>query len=207
MSEQTRNKEQAILEAAEREFLAKGFDGARTTSIAAAAGVTHAMLHYYFRTKENIFDRILDEKVRLMGESIISAFGRPELPLTQRLCDGISSHFDFLTTNPDLPRFMINEITSKPERYETMRNRVRPIVDHLIANVQHELDAEAERGEIERMDVRQLMLDILSLNIFVFVAYPIIGPLFADTNSDREAFFAARKAENIEIILRRLRKI
>ena len=44
-----RNKEQAILEAAEREFIAKGFAGARTTSIAEAAGVTHAMLHYYFR--------------------------------------------------------------------------------------------------------------------------------------------------------------
>lgn len=46
-----RNKEQAILEAAEREFIVKGFAGARTTSIAEAAGVTHAMLHYYFRTK------------------------------------------------------------------------------------------------------------------------------------------------------------
>ena len=53
-------REQAILEAAEREFLKKGFDGARTTSIAAAAGVTHAMLHYYFRTKEQLFERILD---------------------------------------------------------------------------------------------------------------------------------------------------
>ena len=55
-----RNKEQAILEAAEREFIAKGFAGARTTSIAEAAGVTHAMLHYYFRTKEQLFERILD---------------------------------------------------------------------------------------------------------------------------------------------------
>ena len=50
MTETTKTKEQAILAAAEQEFLAKGFDGARTTSIAAAAGVTHAMLHYYFRT-------------------------------------------------------------------------------------------------------------------------------------------------------------
>ena len=64
-----RNKEQEILEAAEREFIAKGFAGARTTSIAEAAGVTHAMLHYYFRTKEQLFERILDEKMRLMGES------------------------------------------------------------------------------------------------------------------------------------------
>ena len=58
-----RNKEQEILEAAEREFIAKGFAGARTTSIAEAAGVTHAMLHYYFRTKEQLFERILDEKM------------------------------------------------------------------------------------------------------------------------------------------------
>ena len=73
MTETTKTKEQAILAAAEQEFLAKGFDGARTTSIAAAAGVTHAMLHYYFRTKENIFERILDEKLRLMGESVLAA--------------------------------------------------------------------------------------------------------------------------------------
>ena len=69
------NKEQAILEAAEREFIVKGFAGARTTSIAEAAGVTHAMLHYYFRTKEQLFERILDEKMRLMGESVLAAFG------------------------------------------------------------------------------------------------------------------------------------
>ena len=68
-----RNKEQEILEAAEREFIAKGFAGARTTSIAEAAGVTHAMLHYYFRTKEQLFERILDEKMRLMGESVLAA--------------------------------------------------------------------------------------------------------------------------------------
>ena len=72
-----RNKEQAILEAAEREFIVKGFAGARTTSIAEAAGVTHAMLHYYFRTKEQLFERILDEKMRLMGESVLAAFGQP----------------------------------------------------------------------------------------------------------------------------------
>ena len=76
MTETTKTKEQAILAAAEQEFLAKGFDGARTTSIAAAAGVTHAMLHYYFRTKENIFERILDEKLRLMGESVLAAIPR-----------------------------------------------------------------------------------------------------------------------------------
>ena len=84
MTKPQQSKEQAILKAAEREFLTKGYAGARTTSIAEAAGVTHAMLHYYFRTKEHIFERILDEKMRLMSESVLAAFGQPGLPVAQR---------------------------------------------------------------------------------------------------------------------------
>lgn len=207
MEESTQTKEEAILAAAEREFLAKGFEGARTISIAKAAGVTHAMLHYYFRTKENIFERILDEKMRLMGESVLTAFGLPGLPLLERLKEGIARHFDFLAENPDLPRFIVNEVTSKPERYEMMRQRVQPIISVLVSGIQRELDGEAECGNIQTMDVRHLMLDILSLNIFSFIAYPIILPLIGDLAGDREAFLEQRKRENIEVILRRLKKI
>ena len=76
----------------------------------------------------------------------------------------------------------------------------------LVGNVQREMDGLAARGEIERVDVRHLMLDILSLNIFPFVAYPIIQPLIEDVVADRADFVAQRKRENIEIIMRRLRK-
>ena len=131
-----RNKEQAILEAAEREFIVKGFAGARTTSIAEAAGVTHAMLHYYFRTKEQLFERILDEKMRLMGESVLAAFGQPGLPLAERLRDGIERHFDFIMANPDMPRFIVNEVFSRPERYETMQARIREIAGVLMCDIQ-----------------------------------------------------------------------
>ena len=200
------NKEQAILAAAEREFLTKGYDGARTTTIAEAAGVTHAMLHYYFRTKEQLFERILDEKMRLMGESVLTAFGRPEQPLAERLCEGIERHFDFIAANPDMPRFIVNEVFSRPERYETMRSRIREIAGVLMRNIQQELDESADRGETERIDVRLLMLDIISLNVFPFIAYPIIEPILGDLTADRKQFFSQRKAENVEIVMRRLKK-
>ena len=206
MTEQTQNKEQAILEAAEREFLAKGFDGARTISIARAAGVTHAMLHYYFRTKENIFERILDEKMRLMGELVMTTFGRPGLPLLERLRDGIARHFDFIVVNPDLPRFIVNEVFARPERHEVMRQRLRKIMDDLLSGMQTQLDESAARGETEPMDARMLMLDIISLNVFIFIAYPIIEPILGDLTADRERFFELRKQENIETIMRRLKK-
>ena len=206
MTEQTQNKEQAILEAAEREFLAKGFDGARTISIARAAGVTHAMLHYCFRTKENIFERILDEKMRLMGELVMTTFGRPGLPLLERLRDGIARHFDFIVVNPDLPRFIVNEVFARPERHEVMRQRLRKIMDDLLSGMQSQLDESAARGETEPMDARMLMLDIISLNVFIFIAYPIIEPILGDLTADRERFFELRKQENIETIMRRLKK-
>lgn len=204
--EQQQTKEQAILEAAEREFLTKGFDGARTTSIAQAAGVTHAMLHYYFRTKEQLFERILDEKMRLMGESLLTTFGQPGLPLPERLRNGIASHFDFIAANPDLPRFIVNEVFARPERYAIMQQRIQKIVDFLITDAQQAMNEAVARDEMEQMDIRQLMLDIISLNVFPFIAYPIIEPIFGDMTNDRSRFFELRKAENIEIIMRRIKK-
>ncbi len=206
MTETTQTKEQAILVAAEQEFLTKGFDGARTTSIAAAAGVTHAMLHYYFRTKENLFDRVLDAKIQLMGQSVLKAFGDSGLPLAERLRNGIVSHFDFIVANPDMPRFIVNEVFSRPDRYESMRIRIREITDTLLRDLQRDLDESAARGETEPMDVRMLMLDIISLNVFTFIAYPIIEPILGDFTNDRERFFEQRKAEIIEVITRRLKK-
>lgn len=198
-------REQAILEAAEREFLKKGFDGARTTSIAAAAGVTHAMLHYYFRTKEQLFERILDEKMRMMGQSVLAAFGDARLPLPERLRNGIERHFDFIAANPDLPRFIVNEVFARPERYEAMQRQIRSLLGVMLIDTQRALDEAADRGEIRRIDVRMLMLDIISLNVFVFIAYPILEPLLGDLTADRERFFELRKAETVETVMRRLK--
>ena len=199
MTKPAKNKEQTILEAAEREFLNKGFAGARTTSIAEAAGVTHAMLHYYFRTKEQLFERILDEKMRLMSQSVLTAFGQPGLPLAERLRNGVERHFDFIAANPDLPRFIVNEVFSRPERYETMRTRIREIAEVL-------MHASAARGETDRIDVRMLMLDIISLNVFPFIAFPVVEPILGDLSGDRSRFFELRRSENVEIVLRRLKK-
>ena len=201
-----KDTEAEILKAAEQEFMLRGFDGAKTASIARAAGVTHAMLHYYFRTKEQLFERILTDKMNLMGRSVLTAFGNPELPLLERLKDGISRHFDFLVENPDLPRFIINEVFSRPERYEIMRKGVSRIIDKLMQSVQQELDSMAAQGEIVPVDVRMLMLDVVSLNIFPVSTYPMIKPLLGDIAADRERFFEQRKAENIEVIMRRIKK-
>ena len=112
--------------------------------------------------------------------------------------------------NPDLPRFVVNEVFSRPERYEVMRESISRLANSLMQGIQCELDALAEQGEIVAIDVRVLMLDIISLNVFPFIAYPVIEPVFGSLAADRQQFFemrkAMRKAENIEVIMRRIKK-
>ena len=200
------NKEQEILKAAEQEFLTKGYDGARTTSIALAAGVTHAMLHYYFRTKEQLFDRIVESKFVTMSQSLIAILGDPTLPIVERIKGGIEAHFDFVAANPELPRFVINEIVSRPERYDILYKRVGVVVDNVYNGLQADIDHAAERGDIERVDAKMLLISIMSLNIFTFIAYPFMEPLMGELMADRERFLTARKAENVETILKRIKK-
>ena len=205
-NQEKQNKEQQILAAAEQEFLTRGYDGARTTSIAQAAGVTHAMLHYYFRTKEQLFERIVDEKFETMSHSMFAIMGDPSLPIVERIKGGIEAHFDFVAQNPLLPRFIINEIISRPERYDVLYKRVGAIIDNVYRGLQSEIDRSAERGEIERVDIKMLFISIMSLNIFTFLAYPFMEPLMGELMANRERFLAERKAENVETILRRIKK-
>lgn len=200
------SKEQQILAAAEQEFLTRGYDGARTTSIAQAAGVTHAMLHYYYRTKEQLFERIVDEKFETISDSMFAIMGDPSLPIVERIKGGIAAHFDFVAENPLLPRFVINEIISRPERYELLHKRIGDIIDNISNGLQSEIDYAAERGEMEKIDIKMLFISIMSLNIFTFVAYPFMEPIMGELMADRERFLAERKAENIETILRRIKK-
>ena len=206
MSEQVaQSKEQQILEAAEREFLEKGYDGARTTSIAKAAGVTHAMLHYYFRTKEQLFERFIDKKMSEVVPLLTHLFGNSDLPLVERIEKTISVHFDFVATNPDLPRFLINEILPYKERCDLFYSKVANFL-YLFNNLQREVDEAAARGEVESFNVVLLFQSILSLNIFPSLMANMIENLLSDNRQSIEMLLAQRKTENIELIMRRIKK-
>lgn len=198
------NKESLILKSAEHEFLTHGFAGARTTSIAERAGVTHALLHYYFRTKKQLFERILEDKLMLLSKSLTDVLGNPNLPYEERLRNGISAHFDLFVANPELPRFFISEVLPNEEYLGYMRDRIKHIVHPILIELQQTLDRAAQQGEIEKVDVRVLMLDIISLNLFVFIGMPIAEHVF--NVSDMPSFLNERKRENIELIMRRIKK-
>lgn len=207
MSEQVvQSKEQQILEAAEREFMTKGYDGARTTSIAKAAGVTHAMLHYYFRTKELLFERIIEKKMSEITPVLTYLFGNADLPLTERIKEAVSVHFDFIAANPELPKFLMNEVLPHKERCDMFKSKIESFV-YLFSQLQNEVDVAVQRGEVEQFDVLSLFQTILSLNICSSMMTQFAENMMGDDIMETKAFLAVRKAENIEIIMRRIRKI
>ena len=199
--------ESRILQAAEEEFLLKGLEGARTTAIAERAGVTHAMLHYYFRTKNMLFERIIEEKMRNAGNIMQAVFVLGDMPLMERVKRGVEQHFDFIAANPNLPRFVIQEIYSHPERHEIMRPQVLTITKDWLCDLQRHIDESAATKATEWIDARMLLLDIVSLNLFAFIGYPFVSLMFDGLVTDKKVFFEKRKAENVELIMRRLKKM
>ena len=199
--------ESRILQVAEEEFLLKGLEGARTTAIAERAGVTHAMLHYYFRTKNMLFERIIEEKMRNAGNIMQAVFVLGDMPLMERVKRGVEQHFDFIAANPNLPRFVIQEIYSHPERHEIMRSQVLTITKDWLCDLQRHIDESAATKATEWIDARMLLLDIVSLNLFAFIGYPFVSLMFDGLVTDKKVFFEKRKAENVELIMRRLKKM
>lgn len=203
--QQDNDTEALILQAAEREFLSKGFIGARTMSIAEAAGVTHAMFHYYFRTKEKLFERIISEKITLLKKAVIGSFVDINAPLNEILGNLISNHLEFIAANPDLPRFLVGEIFSNPERSAIFLDRLREISPSFISILQDKLDEEASKGLCRRVDAKMLMLDIVSLNVFAYMASPAVNAALGDCMADSDGFLEMRKKENYDTIMRKLR--
>lgn len=197
--------EARILQAAEKEFFEKGYAGARTVSIAEAAGVTHAMLHYYFRTKDKLFEQIVAGKINMLGDIILSAIGDGNLPLEERIRQGVERHFDFIAANRNLPRFIVNEVLSRPNHIEIMKRNALHVVNNLLSSLQGEIDEYAARGLCRKVDARMLLIDIVSLNVFPFMAAPIVYSAIGDSYSNYDEFLAMRKKENVETILNKLK--
>ena len=201
----SQDTENRILQAAEKEFFEKGYAGARTASIAEAAGVTHAMLHYYFRTKDKLFERIVSGKINMLGDIVLSAIGDSNLPLEDRIRQGIERHFDFISANRDLPKFIVNEVLTRPEHIEFVKQNALHIVNNLLNNFQHEIDEYAAKGLCRQVDARMLLIDIVSLNVFPFMAAPIVYGAIGDTYGSYDDFLVMRKKENVETILNKLK--
>lgn len=204
MENKVTNTEKAILEAALIEFADKGLTGSRTIEIAERAGVTHAMLHYYFRTKEMLFEKVVNSKVDDICSIVLPALSDESLPLIDRIIKGMSLHYDFLKENRKLPSLLIGIFSSGSELAQRFTSLLREGMSPAIVSLQKELDKAYKTGEIDRIDAVMLISDIVSLNALPFVMWSLhAGVLGIDVDTEAD-FLQRKKEENIHTIIKRL---
>lgn len=199
------DNEKLILEAAEAEFIEKGYGKSRTTEIAKRAGVNHALLHYYFRTKENLFEVVFQKKAKLMSEVLIFSFEQ-ELPFFEKIKRGISDHFDLIAANSKLPNFIFNEISQDDNLKRIFLGILKEKAIMIIAKLKEEINREVAKGTIRYIEPYDLLMTIVSLNMFPFISKPIILDILnLQGEKDISQFLEHRKQLNIEIILNQIR--
>ncbi|MDR2773847.1 MAG: TetR/AcrR family transcriptional regulator [Tannerella sp.] len=197
--------EQIILEAAEAEFLEKGYGNAKMMAIARRADVSHSMLHYYFRSKENLFKTIFHRKIQMLSQLFEGVKGR-ELPFEETVRLFIEGQFNFVAQNPRMPRFVLNEVITNPENLALVMDAVRPKIEEIFGNLSKLLDDGIASGAIRPVLFRDFIMNIVSLNISTFVSLPVIEKILPGMDAKaKEAYLSERRESNVQFILSALR--
>ena len=198
------NMEEAILAAAEKLFLEKGFASTSTTEIAKEAGCNQALVHYYYRKKDLLFTAIFEKKMKGFVSELL-AISEEDLPFEEKLTRKIESHFEMIQSNPRIPFLLFSELNSNPDRMESLREMIATVPRPAIQKFQEELDEEIAKGTIRSIKVHDLLMTMVSLNTIPFLAKPMIAAI---TGSDERMFnqlVEARKKENVQVILKSLK--
>jgi AcrR family transcriptional regulator len=163
--------EEKIKEAARKLFTQKGFSATRTRDIAEEAGINLALLNYYFRSKQKLFDIIMMENFRQFIQGISFNFLEQNNTLDQKITMIVTMYIDFLGQNPDLPLFILNELRNNPEQ---LAANIGSEVGSARSKFFGQLKLAAEEGKIGDLNPFHLMANLIGLSVFPFVARPIL---------------------------------
>ena len=182
--------EEKIKEAAKKLFTKKGFAATRTRDIAEEAGINLALLNYYFRSKQKLFDIIMLENFKQFIQGITVKVYDDTATVGEKIEKIATSYIDFLTLNPDLPLFILNELTGNPSKIaEKINEEVGPMRSHLIQQLQ---DA-SKAGIIPPIDPFHFIANLIGLTVFPFVARPILQRVTQVSDDRFQALMQERK--------------
>jgi AcrR family transcriptional regulator len=189
--------ENQILIAAREVFIVKGFEGTRMQEIADHAGINKALLHYYFRSKEKLFEAVFSEVAANLFPAMRQLL-EAELGIREKLTFFIKIYLKALHENPFIPSFVINTLNSNPESFLKYIKKagIKPLL------LQKQIDEEAARGVIRAIKAEHLVVNIIALCVFPFVARPIVQNIFEMNDEEYQAYLSARETEIVDFVLK-----
>ncbi len=170
--------EAKIIEAAKSLFIEKGFAETSMSDIAAKAGINRPSLHYYFRTKDRMFQAVFGEIVQKILPRLHNIITTRELPIAERIGSVVDTYYEVLRNNPALPLFAMREIQRDAGYVVKAINEspMRPTFVKLVDSLREEM----AEGKLNTVPLPVLLYTFYGLLTVPFLTKGLMGRLMDD---------------------------
>ncbi|HNX44392.1 MAG TPA: TetR/AcrR family transcriptional regulator [Bacteroidales bacterium] len=203
MAENDKQTEEKIFDAATEVFLEKGLDGTRMQDIADRAGIHKSLLHYYYRTKDRLFNAVFEKIAGEMFKKFAPVFD-DKVALEDKIRFFLREHIAFLQKNPRLPSFLLNEINRNPA---IVRKFIQTLdVTRIWATLESQHKDELEKYNITSENIPQLMVSIVGMSVFPFAARGLLSVILERFGGSFNDYIEKRKEYAADFVIGAIRK-
>lgn len=182
--------EEKIKIAARIVFHKKGFAATRTRDIAEEANINHALLNYYFRSKKKLFDIIMMETMQGFLNSLTNVFNDTTSTLEQKIEDICSSYIDTLLDKPEIPLFVLSELSANPKDFALKINAREKIAQSIFMK---QLTDQLKKNKMGSQHPLHYIMNIMALMVFPFIGNPILKNIAGLKQSEFDTLMLERK--------------
>lgn len=184
------NLERRIIDSATQLFIEKGFEQTSMSDIASEAGINRTTLHYYYRTKEKMFQAVFGSIMQSFLPKIQVIFVK-DIPLIDKLAEVLDEYIHIFSTNPYLPRFILGEIQRDVNHLLAVGRVLR--LDGYLKSIEQVLLSEMEKGSIKKVPIPVILLTFMSQVTFPFLAQNLMVALFYENEQAYRNFLQTWK--------------
>ncbi len=181
--------EKLIKEKAKDLFFKKGFLNATTQEIADEAGVNRALIHYYFRSRDQMLEILLDETMLEKKERVRGILSS-SLPFRQKIANYINTIVDYGLTYPYLDNFIISETARRPDKVKLFCSKDRTKMSDFI---REDLEQEIKSGNIASISPEHFMVNLSALCNYPLLAKVVLQTIHGMPDSVYRKFLIERK--------------
>ncbi len=184
------NTKEKIVQAAQLVFIRKGMDGARMQEIADEAGINKALLHYYFHSKQQLFNEVFYGVLSRLIPSLLEIF-KLEEPFSDKIEAVVREYDSFMSKNPFLPQFIINEINRDPEQL----SRFMSDQGLNFSKIEERINGEVSAGNIRSITFPHLFANLIGMVVMPYIGRPLFQrKLFNNDSAKYDQFLQERRA-------------
>jgi AcrR family transcriptional regulator len=192
--------EKKILESAKELFLQNGYEAVSTTQVAKKAGCNQALVHYYYRTKQKLFKIIFQEEIERMFMRL-KEIPQDDISIEDFISKVIDTQLEFMKENKNAPLFLIGELRNNPEILELLPENMSQYSKEILNRMRAFIKLKQSKGELQAIDVEDLLLDILSLNVFPIMTQSFFLKVWGMQPQEQDIFLERRKEHIKKVII------